>query len=897
MKKAPLFITIGVIALSVATYFAYEQFFVKREITPWELVPSSAVVVYEPSTCEACIDPVRHSSFWEVIRTAALFEKDPDSLRHIMDVLAEPRQGALTSLHVTKKDDFDFLFYVPASTTNDRKLFEAIIGEWGQKDGVRVTEHEFNKVSIHELTSGKTIFSWVLLGEVYVGSFTPFLVEDVIRVFNGETSSTFQQEIASVYKMPKLKNDAGNLYIHLKNFADWISVFVPNFDLGIIPHFGHATLLDVRSENEKNVVLNGFSMPEATGKSALSVFNDQSPTSFGLKQYISNRTVMFASFGISQGAQFGERLKEYPERGTAIKDTLAQLSTSLKVDFQELYNTINNEVGLCYVESGGQELSKILLVETRDAEVWLKHFNAMAAQLSEDTVFFERFSDYEVRQLPLYRLPEKIFSPFVTGFDYCYYTSLGHTVIMGENLEQLKSFLEDIDREDTWGKSVVQNRFLESTLLESTISLYINTPRIWNVLNDIMNDKWQRYIQEERGLLSQVGMGAVQFSNLNESYYTNISWQNKEATYVEMKPVEEARTIVTTFNEALSDRAFAVKTHVDKSNEMMVQDSLGRIYLVSSKGEALWSLQMNGPIIGDVTEVDFFKNGKLQYFFATPGTLHVIDRLGNYVEPYPLKLKVEAIEYAKVVDYDHSKNYRFLLSDKTGKLWMFDKEGNNLDGWGPRDVGDELATAASHHRIRGKDYMIAIRKDGNIFLMNRRGELMPGFPLNLEARPTGDYHIEMGNSRENTYFVIVSREGYRVKLNLLGKVAARETLLKTSLDARFSLVSEYTGKSYIIVRQESKGLTLLDVHMKELFTNPFMGMNPVRVRYYDFGAGQIYYVLTDEVQDLSYVYNARGDLLSSPPFESFSTLLRSGGDGQVRAYITYDKSLYIKPLN
>src|SRR5690606_21988453 len=135
--------------------------------------------------------------------------------------------------------------------------------------------------------------------------------------------------------------------------------------------------------------------------------------------------------------------------------------------------------------------------------------------------------DYEIREIPAYRFPEKLLGPFVTGFDRTFYTSFGNTMFMAEDLAILKKFLNDIDNEDTWGKSVAQNAFLESTLLESNISLFINTPKIWNIIKNAMHPRWSKFIDQNETLLNALGMGAVQFSHLNDSYYTNVSWDLK----------------------------------------------------------------------------------------------------------------------------------------------------------------------------------------------------------------------------------------------------------------------------------------------------------------------------------------------------------------------------------
>ena len=142
--------------------------------------------------------------------------------------------------------------------------------------------------------------------------------------------------------------------------------------------------------------------------------------------------------------------------------------------------------------------------------------------------------------------------------------------------------------------------------------------------------------------------------------------------------------LVTTFPTVLRGQPFVVRSHVDKSLEVLVQDSLNQIHLVSSNGSVLWSMQMDGPLIGELFQVDYYKNGKLQYLFATEGKLHIIDRLGNYVPPFPVTTQANDIEYLSLVDYDHSRNYRFLITDASGKIWMYDKQGTNLEGWMPK---------------------------------------------------------------------------------------------------------------------------------------------------------------------------------------------------------------------
>ncbi|MBL7857158.1 MAG: hypothetical protein JNM57_05675 [Cyclobacteriaceae bacterium] len=806
-----------------------------------------------------------------------------DSLQQIRELLRTGVNiGSLISLHGTKKDEFDFVFYRPL-TGDILSNLKIIIQKGKSGRALNYSEREFNSIKIQEIASGNTIFSWVIIENVWVGSFTPFLIEDVIRTHESHGERSFKSNIAEVYQLPKMKNDAGNLYLHLPHFSKWVSLFSVIPPSEMFNKLGQSAVLDLKIE-ENSFVLNGFTSDSIhQSNQTLALFSKQNPEPFNLKQMISNRAAIFVSYGVSDGARLGESITRYSKNQKPLhQDSLAKYASGNSIDISKLYGTIKGEVGVSYQESKGQTLSKIMLIQTTDHEVWLKSLNTLSLKFSIDTIFFEKFSEYEIRELPLYQFPEKLFWPLVSGFNTTYYTTVGETVLMAEDLEELKHFLEDFDKEDTWGKSVNQNHFLESTLLEANISVYMNTPKLWNIVSESVHPRWKKFIEENQTLLRSLQMGAIQFSHLNESFYTNIYWSN--GIYTERKKNKTSQEkIATNFSEAIR-KAVVVRSHVSKSEEILVQDSAYNVSLVSADGKVLWKMPLGQPIVGEVHQVDFFKNGKLQFLFITPSALHIVDRLGNYVPPYPMNLKIKDAHWISVIDYDHSKAYRFLIASKTGKLWMYNKDGSNLEGWKPKIVEGSLLVAPQHHRIRGKDYILAIRNDGWIYLMSRRGELVKNFPLNLETKLSGSYFLETGRSVADTYFVVVSKDGYKIRFNLEGKILSRETLIKTAIDAQFSLMVERNKKSYLILRQESKQLSLFDESGKEILKNDFVGLNPVEINYYDFGAGKVYITITDLAQELSFFYDGQGKLLTSPPVESSWIDVRSGETERLKVF-------------
>ncbi len=873
--------------LTAGGYFLYEKVLNKQPLRPWDLVPSSTLFVYEKDACEACIDEIQKSKLWEIVARAARHGKAADSLAAKLNALVGGKKGVLVSAHITRKDDFDLVYYVP-----DVQDAVKTIADLHASTGYRYSERELNKVKIHEVSSDKETFSWIIVGNVWVGSFTPFLIEDVIRTYRGKRN--FAATNPELHRLPRIQGDAGNLYIHLTRFGDWTKLFLPvagkNYPVGKV------SLLDIKSSGD-NLVLNGFSTDSASNSAyLLSVFRQQSPVPFSLKNFVPNRTLVFSSYGVNDGAAFFEALQRFISvHNRPVRDSLALLSTGLPMPWIDLFGDISDEIGLCRLEGvSGQRFAKVLMVETSDVSRWTAQLNALSERLSEDTVFHEKFSDHVIREIPGGKLPEKLFWPLVEGFRQTYYTTYGNVIFMADNLEELKYFLEDIEQEDVWGKSVSRNQFLDGTLLESNLSVFVNTPRIWNTIVSDLSPRWREFVRDNQSLLRSIDMSAFQFSHLNNTYYTNIAL-NQLQGQPDVAFASSARRNVVHFTQPIQ-RIHAGRSHVTQANEVLVQDSLNDLSLVSMEGKVLWKIPVGDRITTDIQQIDFYANGKLQYIFATRDAIHIIDRLGNYVSSYPLHLPGKDIRYLSVLDYDRSKRYRFLIAEENGKLWMYDKSGKNLEGWTPNDAAGPLMTAPRHHRIKGRDFILAIRRDGKIHLYNRRGEFIRNFPLDVQGMPMGGYFLEMGSGIANTYFVVVTRDGYRIRFNAEGRIQSRETLLRAYVGAQFALVPEHSGKSYLIAQHDRRQMTLSDASGKKILTSDYFPPDEGDIRFYHYGKGRQFIAITNRVQDLSYVFDGTGVLLTNPPLESTATELRMANSDQSFVFFVHGNSLTIQPL-
>ena len=131
--------------------------------------------------------------------------------------------------------------------------------------------------------------------------------------------------------------------------------------------------------------------------------------------------------------------------------------------------------------------------------------------------------------------------------------------------------------------------------------------------------------------------------------------------------------------------------------------------------------KIGNSILGNVHQIDMFNNNKLQYIFNTKDSIYAIDRNGNYVAPFPLKSKYPMSVPLALFDYDNNENYRILVPMKN-ELIMYDKKGKIVSGWEFTSTNSNITNTPEHYQIFNKDYIVISEENGQINLLNRKGQ-------------------------------------------------------------------------------------------------------------------------------------------------------------------------------
>ncbi len=909
MKKG-IGLFFAVIAIATGVYY-YLHYYRQKTIDPWLLVPSNAIVAYENNNLIESWNRVIDKPVWKTLKKMPYFHAweagltEADSLsgkEGWLDRLFRNRR-LIVSAHVTSSDRFDFLFILDLKDAAGKAAFDKLRQSILKKHTLVSRSRNYKGFELKEIVdkSTKETFTWFVYRDVVAGSFTPFLVEDVVRNITDKFADNFKQRIISLEGISKLGNDEGNIYIDFRKMHQLTGTMLGEDkvrSLKGISNFADNTFLDLKITDHE-ILLNGVSTVSGTKhNSLLSAFEGQNPGKVNMTRYLPNNTALLYHFTFSDFRKWHDRMFQI---WSATDKELLQKALEFDEKYDLRFDWVGGEAANAILETPGKDRpEQLFFVSVSDEDKAVEEMNRFAMKLAEekgDTVYVEIYNNIPIVQITYPELPSMLAGEQFRGFENAFMIMYDGYMVAGNSMRAIKFFIDENENEDTWGKSVRQNMFLENTLGEASFSLMINTSRCWPWIVEGLNDHWAAIFKNHENIIKSFDRIAFQVSNLDGRLYTSIAVSHHEQKAAPPKSMRIQRAQHVRFPTPLITKPFIVKNHVTKKFEVLVQDSARTLHLISSDGEVLWSKKLPEKIVSDVYQVDFYKNSKLQYLFATEHQLHLIDRKGRYVEDYPVVLKKGVTaRYLSVIDYDNSKKYRFMVADVSGDIYLYDKKGKNLNGWTPRPLDGPLALPGFHIRVKGGDCMIALQSKGVLNVMNRRGKMYPGFPVDLKTTVNESLFADIGNDFKSTRLVTVSEEGEIIEVNLKGRIVRREQLYKPDKESRFRLVNDALGKTFVIVRREYNKVSILDRKGNLMIEKNIIASGDLDVQFYNFSTENRIIVINDPVQEFSYVYDKNGESITFGPLESSYPvgLIYSGRKKEYKLYKCYKNDFSIE---
>ncbi|AHM60028.1 hypothetical protein D770_08835 [Flammeovirgaceae bacterium 311] len=898
--KAIIIAVLATVLFAAGGYWLYQRYFQSTDYPLRALVPSDAVLLYSSTQPEAAWEDLKQHTFGELLKDMPGMQRfdvyEQELKRLLPSYEALKNREFLFSLHITERNNFDYLLLMPLQGEKDQRLLRQLRKEIEDSPAnYRLDERLYQGVKLYEirdLNGGRT-FSFFAQEGVLVGSFTSFLVEGAIR--QKAASSTALVPAWMQQTSGTSMETLGTLAINLQQLPALLRVFSHDDSLvqELLPRLPYYSQLEAATA-ENGLLLTGFVKPDNPQEADfLWALHGQKPQPMRLSFLVPLRAASLVFVGLSNSQEWHQRLRTYWERKAPEQWERWQVLEAKAPDARQLAAIIGNEAGLATLPTAGagrpERLLMLHLSDSSNAAGLLREMSARVAL--QDTLYSEVFLRQQLQELPYDEFPASLLGSAYLGFGgSSYYTIVEDYLVISSSIPALKEMLLDIEAEETWQRSVRLNNFMSRLDAEQNYALYLNTATLWPMLYRRLAGPWKMFWDKHNQALRQIDLLSLQLSSAEGAFYTNLFLHLDRRPERQLEQIQLVRKAGSRLESPVVHAPVAVSYRQQRSGHWLVQDSARALYLLNNAGETVRSTRMGGYWQSQLAELDPQKNNSPHYFITTPDSAYLFQPNLQLLKPFPLSLpNTEKIDWASVIDYDGTRRYRFLLASGTGNIFMYDLDGINLEGWQPVALKGSLSAAPGHLRVRSRDIIYAFQKKGEVHAFTRRGEYLKGFPFALGDSLLGPVHIRQGSDFKSTRFITVTASGLFWEWDLEGRIISRKQLYRPDARARFYMVPDARGKRFLIAQQDRFRLRLMDENGNDLFEKDYLGASKLEVQYFPFSEAAALVAVTDTDQEFTYLYDLGGNLLQTQPLNSCCPIglqMGSAGDSLrlVKAY-------------
>ncbi len=805
MKIKPVaYFLLAIFAFGGCTFFSEKEI-----VDPWQLVPHDSFAVWELPTLKVVDSVFGFTWTSKAVSYLNIKERESSSINYLV---ALKQNGSNVSGFVVMPKAWIKWDSVAGDNKFKKRLYEG--------------------VSLWETVSagGQLVISDIAgLGVLSTNS---LMVEEAIRQYrNGSIS--IKDTNNYLFQSPTSKNDFGNLFLTCHGLA---KILENELEINPKRHFSmlfESAIVDF-SSTSSSLLFQGFASDSShQRRSILSTLQFQKP--------VANDLLSFApvDFDFIVHLGFSDAENWLAQRDLLIKevDSVARENTK-ESDYKDFFTSVDNE--LAFVSESGREA---VMIELKEISKGLRLFKNYAAKKGE-VGLYESYLESDIYFVEAPGMLTELFAPFFLETPTFYYAIVNQVMVIVQEIDLVKKILDKVNQDETIGKSIEWRAFLKDSQLETNLTVLLNN-KGGRLLKDSNNN----------GFLARMDKSAIQFSKVNKNFYVS------SVISIGKPSMEKISTREILLNDKVR-KVNIVKSHASDDDEIFFFLESNQIGLADLNQKILWAKQIAGILPTDVAQIDFLKNRKLQYLILTERGINLIDRLGNEVEPFPVALNIDRPLGLRVIDYDRSKNYRYLITTVDGKISLFDRTGKTLDGWESKTVGELTKELPRHIRIDGRDAFVVPGND-RVHLFNRRGEPIKGFPFKLNDKFDGSVFVK------DKTLTLVSRDGHLYSLDITGRLISDEVLLKNTKEATFGLLNTSDFESCVIYKIEQGKVSLIDIQGNTLFETANPLSPDVKLTYYSFGKNRKVVSVYDEEQNLFYLLNAlTGEMLLRRPVTS-----------------------------
>ncbi len=208
---------------------------------------------------------------------------------------------------------------------------------------------------------------------------------------------------------------------------------------------------------------------------------------------------------------------------------------------------------------------------------------------------------------------------------------------------------------------------------------------------------------------------------------------------------------------------FKVKNSGTGRMNLFYQQENLYLCLQEESGKGIWGVPFKEQICGCAQTVDYYANGKLQILFAAGTKLHLLDRLGRFVNPpFPVDLGKPVLLGPDVYDFSGRRKYNVMILHTDNTIEMYNLQGHRPAEWKTITAKETIKSLPERIRVGGKTYWVVRTSIQTLLFGFYGGETLTEFTGDRMIRPDSEVKPSGNDAVE-----VVCYDGKRhtVKLN------------------------------------------------------------------------------------------------------------------------------------
>ncbi|NPA67659.1 MAG: hypothetical protein GXO50_03520 [Chlorobi bacterium] len=710
-------------------------------------------------------------------------------------------KNVILSAHPQGHGKSAFLFATGAQNNNENKeLIKTILKEINPHAKIKKTEFAGAEI-LSETSKKNKHLVFTFYKDYMLLSFSEILIQKSIKTINSGIGLQKNPAFENLYEKTENRGDAEIFLNYERFFSNTGNNFNNSFKktLKLLQNTAYWSAFDI-SLKRKHLKLTGHTIlkPEMQ---FLSVFKNTNPEKSDVLGIMPEKTAFFLSFNIKNGNEFKYKYEDFLARIKNLNNFQIQLAEfykkfKIKEDETDLYAVTSDEIALIWedINKNGKNQREYVFIKYKNKTKAEDFFDNIITKYAEKEkieknnliqIFNTEEDNYKIIKLPVKNIPEIFYGEVFKNNNLGYCTLLDDFMVFGNNTGDIKDLIYNYEKDKTFKRKSPNYRFLKSLPDESNIFLYADIFHSAKKIKQTLKEKTIKKFDKSLSSLKRIQGPAIQFIFDAYPIYTTVDIGLNSVNREISETVWEVR-----LDTLIATKPYIVINHNTDEKEIVIQDAANKLYLIDKNGKILWTRQLDGKIISDIYQIDYYENNKLQLLFNTENKIYCIDRKGNWLEGYPVKLKSKAVNGIALFDYDQNRNYRIFVACANKNVYLFDKNGEIIPGWKFDKTETNVTQKIRHFKNNDKDYIV-FRDKNKLYILNRKGMVRVSPEVNIPLSENTEIYFAEDNAADKAHFCVSNPAGTVYYIYENGKV--KKTELKTYTRNHFFVYEDITG--------------------------------------------------------------------------------------------------------